>query len=154
MKKIIIAFSVTVMIAILLFLAIGLTGCEWFNTSVLGKSNKDVLEVQEAEKDNLDSIRQAEKIKLEEMMAREREQANNQTPKPYHIIVGAFEEQPNADNMFNLFKSNGYSPVMFNYGGLTHVSAVSFETLHEAETALRNMLDLSYCPEDAWVFKH
>jgi hypothetical protein len=154
MKKIIIAFSVTVMIAILLFLAIGFTGCEWFDTSVLGKSNRDVLEVQEVGKDILDSIRQVEKIKLEEMMAREREQAKNQTPKPYHIIVGAFEEKPNADNTFDLFKSNGYSPIMFDYGGLTHVSAVSFETLHEAETALQNMLDLSYCPEDAWIFKH
>jgi hypothetical protein len=154
MKKIIIAFAVTAMIAVTLVVGIGLTGCEWFNTSVLGKSNKEVSEEKTVEKDNLDSIRQAERIKLEEMVAREKEQAKNQTPKPYHIIVGAFEEKPNADNMFDLFKSNGYTPVMFDYGGLTHVSAVSFETFHEAETALRNMLKLSYCPEDAWVFKH
>jgi hypothetical protein len=153
MKKIIIAFSVTVMIAILLFLTVGLTGCEWFNTSVLGKSNKEVSEETSIEQDKLDSIRQAEKLKLEAMVAREQEEARNQVPKPYHIIVGAFEEKPNADNTFSLFKANGYNPVMFDYGGLTHVSAVSFETLQEAETALRNMLNLSYCPEDAWVFK-
>jgi hypothetical protein len=55
--------------------------------------------------------------------------------------------------MDNLFKSNGYSTEMFNYGGLIHVSAISFETLQEAELALRNMLELSYCPEDAWIFK-
>jgi hypothetical protein len=153
MKKIIIAFSVTVMIAIAVFLAIGLTGCEWFNTSVLGKASKEVSEEETIDKENLDSIRKAEQIKLAEIMAREQEQAKNQAPKPYNIIVGAFEEKPNADNMFNLFKSNGYNPVMFDYGGLTHVSAVSFETLPEAETALRNMLNLSYCPEDAWIFK-
>jgi hypothetical protein len=155
MKKIIIAFSVTVMISIAVFLAIGLTGCEWFNTSVLGKSYKEISEEEAVEKENLDSIRQVEKarqMKLAEM-AREMEQAKDQTPKPYHIIVGAFEEKPNADNMFNLFKSNGYNPVRFDYGGLTHISAVSFESLHEAETALRNMLNLSYCPEDAWIFK-
>jgi predicted Holliday junction resolvase-like endonuclease len=153
MKKIIIAFSVTVMISIAVFLAIGLTGCEWFNTSVLHKSSKEVSEEETVEKENLDSIRKAEQMKLAEIMAREQEQAKNQAPKPYHIIVGAFEEQPNADNMFNLFKSNGYNPLRFDYGGLTHISAVSFESLHEAETALRNMLNLSYCPEDAWIFK-
>ncbi|MDR0725268.1 MAG: SPOR domain-containing protein [Prevotellaceae bacterium] len=153
MKKIIIAFSVTVMISIAVFLAIGLTGCEWFNTNVLSKSNREVSEEEIVEKENLDSIRKAEQMKLAEIMAREQEQAKNQIPKPYHIIVGAFEEKPNADNMFNLFKSNGYNPVRFDYGGLTHISAVSFESLQEAETALRNMLNLSYCPEDAWIFK-
>jgi uncharacterized membrane protein YcjF (UPF0283 family) len=153
MKRIIIAFSVTVMIAIAVFLAIGLTGCEWFNTSVLSKSNKEVSDEEIVEKENLDSIHKAEQMKLAEIMAREQEQAKNQAPKPYNIIVGAFEETPNADNMFNLFKSNGYNPVRFDYGGLTHISAVSFETLQEAETALRNMLNLSYCPEDAWIFK-
>ncbi|MDR1130668.1 MAG: SPOR domain-containing protein [Prevotellaceae bacterium] len=152
MKKIIIAFSVTVMLAILLLLGLGLTGCDWFNTSVLGKS-KAVSEEKISDKENLDSIRNAERIKYEELVAMEKEQAKNQAPKPYHIIVGAFEEKPNADNMSSLFKSNGYNPVLFNYGGLTHVSAVSFETLQEAETALRNMLNLSYCPEDAWIFK-
>jgi hypothetical protein len=153
MKKIVIAFSVTVMLAIVLLLGLGLTGCEWFNTSVLGKPKKAVLEEKIVDKENLDSIRNAERIKYEALIAKEKEEAENQVPKPYHIIVGAFEEKPNADNMSNLFKSNGYNPVLFNYGGLTHVSAVSFGTLHEAETALRNMLDLSYCPEDAWIFK-
>ncbi|MDR1169909.1 MAG: SPOR domain-containing protein [Prevotellaceae bacterium] len=153
MKKIIIAFSVTVMLAIILLLGLGLTGCDWFNTSVLGKSKKAVSEERIADKENLDSIRNAERIKYEALIAKEKEDAKNQTPKPYHIIVGAFEERPNADNMSNLFRSNGYSPLLFDYGGLTHVSAVSFETLQEAETALRNMLNLSYCPEDAWVFK-
>ncbi|MDR1339548.1 MAG: SPOR domain-containing protein [Prevotellaceae bacterium] len=153
MKKIIIAFSVTVMLAILLLLGLGLSGCDWFNTSVLGKSKKEASEEKISDKENLDSIRNAERIKYEALEALEREQAKNQAPKPYHIIVGAFEEKPNADNMSSLFKSNGYNPVLFNYGGLTHVSAVSFETFHEAETALRNMLNLSYCPEDAWIFK-
>jgi hypothetical protein len=141
------------MLAIILVLGLGLTGCDWFNTSVLGKPKKVVSEEKVIDKENLDSIRNAERLKYEALEALEKEQAKNQAPKPYHIIVGAFEEKPNADNMSELFKSNGYSPVQFDYGGLTHVSAVSFETLQEAETALRNMLNLSYCPEEAWIFK-
>jgi hypothetical protein len=151
MKKTLIAFSATVMIAIV-FLLIGLTGCEWFDTSILRKTKKETVE-NLPDKENLDSIRNAERLKYEALMAKEREQAKEMTPKPYHIIVGAFEERPNANGMADLFRSNGYNPVLFDYGGLTHVSAVSFETLHEAETALRNMLDLSYCPEEAWIFK-
>ncbi|MDR2286813.1 MAG: SPOR domain-containing protein [Prevotellaceae bacterium] len=153
MKKIVIAFSVTVMLAIALLLGVGITGCDWFNTSVLGKSKKEMTEKKDTEKENQDSIRRAELLKYEALKAREEEQAKNQVPKPYHIIVGAFEEKPNADNMSALFRSNGYNTVLFDYGGLTHVSAISFETLQEAETALRNMLNLSYCPEDAWIFK-
>lgn len=153
MKKIIIAFSVTVMLAISLLLGLGLTSCEWFNTNVLGKSKKEISDEKVSDRENLDSIRNAERIKYEALVAKEKEEAQRRVPKPYHIIVGAFEEKPNADNMSKLFKSNGYTPVLFDYGGLTHVSAVSFETLQEAETALRSMLNLSYCPEDAWIFK-
>jgi hypothetical protein len=141
------------MLAITLFLGIGLSGCDWFNTNVLGKSNKEVKEEKVTSAENLDSIRNAERLKYVALKAQEEELAKNQAPKPYQIIVGAFEEKPNADNMSKLFKSNGYNPVLFDYGGLTHVSAVSFETLQEAETALRSMLNLSYCPEDAWIFK-
>jgi hypothetical protein len=139
------------MIAIAIVAGMGLTGCEWFNKNVLGKSDKENSEGNTVEID--DSIRQAERIKYLEMKAKEQEQSHNQMSKPYHIIVGAFEEKPNADNMLNLFKSNGYNPITFDYGGLTHVSAVSFDTLQEAEAALQNMLNLSYCPEDAWIFK-
>jgi cell division septation protein DedD len=153
MKKIVIAFSVTVMLAIALLLGLGLMGCDWFNTSVLGKSKKETTEKRDVEKEKEDSTRNAEFLKVKELLAREEEQAKNKAPNPYHIIVGAFEEKPNADNMSALFKSNGYNTVLFDYGGLTHVSAISFETLQEAETALRNMLNLSYCPEDAWIFK-
>jgi hypothetical protein len=141
------------MLSIILFLVIGLTGCDWFNTNILGKSNKEPAKEKIAEIENLDSIRNAERIKYEALMAKEQEQAEEQVYKPYHIIVGAFEEIRNADNMFNLFKSHGYNPVLFNYGGLTHVSAVSFATFQEASIALRNMLNLDYCPEEAWIFK-
>jgi cell division septation protein DedD len=154
MKKIIIALSVTVMLSIALFLGIGLTGCDWFNTSILGKSSKETIDKEkEAPQAELDSIRKVELAKLAALEAKEQEQAKAQVVKPYHIIVGAFEEKPNADNMSELFKSNGYNTYLFDYGGLTHVSAISFETLSEAETALQNMLELSYCPEDAWIFK-
>jgi len=142
------------MLSIALFLVVGLTGCDWFNTSVLGKTSKEtVAKEKEAAQAELDSIRKVELAKLAALEEKEKEQANAQVVKPYHIIVGAFEEQPNADSMSELFKSNGYNTYLFDYGGLTHVSAISFETLSEAEKALENMLELSYCPEDAWIFK-
>ncbi|MDR3246200.1 MAG: SPOR domain-containing protein [Prevotellaceae bacterium] len=153
MKKIIIAFSITVMLAIAVLLGVGLTGCDWFDSSVLGKKPAETQASSESTEKHMDSIRNAERAKYAELEAKEKELAKSQVVKPYHIIVGAFEEKPNADNMSNLFKSNGYSTVLFDYGGLTHVSAISFETVQEAETALRNMLKLSYCPEDAWIFK-
>ena len=139
-----------------MLLGIGLTGCDWFNESVLGKQNKADLEALEQEKrqSELDSIKRVETAKLEALLAKEKEQLQSNPSKgPFHIIVGAFEEKENVDNTVSLFKTHGYSVSVFNLGGLTHVSAISFETLREAETALKNMLKLDYCPEDAWVLK-
>lgn len=157
MKKTLIAFSVTVMLAITLLLGIGLTGCDWFNKNVLGKQTQQELEaIGEQQKDHeLDSIRQAALAKSAELEAKDKELAeqSKNVNKPYHIIVGAFEEQENVDNMVALFKSHGYNTQTFRMDYLTCVSAISFETVREAETALQNMLELDYCPEDAWVYK-
>lgn len=155
MKKTLIAFSVTVMLSIILFLTIGLTGCEWFNTSVLGKPNKTELEAKEkAARDEAvrDSTRKAEQAKYDALLAKEKEEAAKKVSLPFNIIVGAFEEFPNADNMVSFYQSKGFNPQTFDFGGLRHVSAVSFETMVEAERALENLLETDYC-EEAWIFK-
>jgi hypothetical protein len=156
MKKTFIAFSVTVGLSILLFLSIGLTGCDWFNTSVLRKPGKEELARKErdAQKAELDSIRKIELAKLEALKAQEQEEAerSRNVYKPFHIIVGAFEEFQNAENMVGLYKSKGYSPETFDIGGLRHVSAISFETRPDAETALSNILEMDYC-EEAWILR-
>ena len=152
------AFSVTVVLSITLFLVVGLSGCDWFNTSVLGKPGKAELaerERQDKEKIRLlDSMRTAAAEKLAELQERDNKtQTAVEADKQYHIIVGSYEEQENADRMFNTFKSHGYNPSLIRMGDLTCVSAKSYDTLAEAERELENFLDLDYCPEDAWVYR-
>ncbi|MDR0559395.1 MAG: SPOR domain-containing protein [Prevotellaceae bacterium] len=156
MKKTLIAFSVTMMLSVVLFLGIGLTGCDWFNTNVLGKQSvaeQEALEAEALEQARMDSIRKAESENLEAMRAKEREleEASNAV-KPYHIIVGAFEEPQNADNMVEFYKSKGFNPTMFDYGGLRHVAAASFQTQSEADRAMEELNNTDYC-EEAWIFK-
>lgn len=144
------------MLSITMFLVVGLSGCDWFNTAVLGKPGKaEIAENERQEQEETrrwDSIRNAEAKKLAELRERdEKERAEAAANKPYHIIVGSYEEQVNADRMFNLFKSHGYNPVMIRLADLTCVSAKSYSTLAEAESALRDFLKLDYCPEDAWI---
>ena len=140
-----------------MFLVVGLSGCDWFNTSVLGKPGKAELaerERQDKEKIRLlDSMRTAAAEKLAELQERDNKaQAVTEIDKPYHIIVGSYEEQENIDRMFNAFKSHGYNPILIRMGDLTCVSAKSYDTLAEAERELENFLELDYCPEDAWVY--
>lgn len=165
MKKTLFAFSVTVVLSIAVFLAIGLSGCDWFNTTILGKPSQTELDEREKQRKDelsrLDSIRNAEAEKLANLEAKEAAEANgNETATKsngaYHIIVGCYEEQINVNNMLNTLKSNGYSnATSFPMGGLTAVSAGSFGSEREAMNEIDKMYDKEFTEEiedDIWVF--
>lgn len=155
MKKTLIAFSVAVMLAISIFLVIGISGCEWFDTSVLNKPKKtdiEALEQKEKEAEEQRKLEEAQaRFALEQVEKEEKEK--QEVMKPYHVVLGCFEIKENAEKMITLLKSKGYSPYEFKFGSYTCVSVKSYDTLHEAEKALEYFLTQDYCPEDPWVHK-
>ena len=72
-------------------------------------------------------------------------------PKIFHIIVGSFSDQKNAQAFTKQLKRRGFKNAEIigkNEGGLTRVSTSSFYTQEEAEMELINIkLKLS----SAWV---
>lgn len=145
------------MLSIALLLGVGLSACDWFNTSVLGKPSQEEISKKAEEQlridSRLDSMRLAEIAKLNALQSRENEQQlNNANNKPYHIVVGSYEEQSNVDKMITTLKAHGYEPYTFKLSGLTCVSATSYNTLLEAENALDKFMDYDFCPDDVWVY--
>ena len=171
MKKTLFAFSVTVVLSIAVFLTIGLTGCDWFNTTILGKPSQTELAEREKQRQEqltqLDSVRRAEAEKLANLQAKNSlhsdgngDNSNNHGGggKSYHVILGCYEEQANIDNMITFLKEKGYNPYTFPIGGLTAVAAVSFDTEQQAMAEIYKMEDRDFSEDleledDIWVYK-
>ena len=72
----------------------------------------------------------------------------------YHIIVGSFKIQANAQTMMKRLSDNGYQPVQFYLrDGYYAVSASSYNNISDANSAMRNMRQYpTLCPYDSWVY--
>ncbi|MDR1056618.1 MAG: SPOR domain-containing protein [Prevotellaceae bacterium] len=164
MKKTLFAFSVTVVLSIAIFLAIGLSGCDWFNTTILGKPSQ--IELAEKEKQRqqelsqLDSIRKVEAQKLANLEAKSASLVaeTNGANKPWHVIMGCYEEQANVSNMMNNLKTIGYNPYTLNMGHLTAVSAAGFDTEQEAWSEKYKIEEKEYefaeeIEDEIWVYR-
>jgi cell division septation protein DedD len=165
MKKTLFAFSVTVVLSIAVFLAIGLTGCDWFNTTILGKPSQTELAEKEKQRqqelNQLDSIRRAaaqQLAELENKNSQQQTKTGNDDKKPWHVIVSCYEEKVNVDNMMAQLKSIGYEPYTLPMGNLTAVSAAGFDTEQEAWGLKNKLEDSDYefvgeIEDEIWVYK-
>lgn len=158
MKKTLFAFSVTVVFSIAVFFAIGLSGCDWFNTAILGKPSQTELAEREKQRQNelnrMDSIRRAETEKYVNLESKNVALADNKSDisKPYQVVLGCYEEQANINNMMNTLKQHGYTPYTFSIGGLTAVAAAGFDTESQAIAEMNKIENKDFC-EDIWVYK-
>ena len=110
----------TLMVALML-----VTGCDFFR-SLVGKPTSKELEqmkreaVEQARKQRqLDSINKAKALALEQAKAAE-ENKNllDESAGRYHVILGSFKVEGNAEKMYALLEKNGYTPrvILFNNG--------------------------------------
>jgi len=140
---------------------LSLNSCEWVNTTILGNPSKaEIAKKQEAEnarKDSLARIEQenqrlaaAEKAQREEAETRRVAESNQR----YHVIVGCFLMEENADRMMVNLTNRGLHPKAFIFKtGYTCISAQSFNNLNDAFNAMTAMLrEDSLWPDDVWVY--
>jgi len=139
---------------------LSLNSCEWVNTTILGNPSKaEIAKKQEAEnvrKDSLARIEQenqrlaAEKTQREEAESKRVTASNHR----YHVIVGCFLMEENAEKMMTNLTKRGYSPRAFNFSyGYTCISAQSFDNLNDAYNIMTIMLrEDDFWPDDVWVY--
>jgi len=159
-----------IFIVLVVSMLLSLNSCEWVNTTVLGNpSKKEIIKKMTEQKAREDSL-----IRVAEDCARNLAALQSQQPaissnrgssgstavsgtdsdQRYHIIVGCFLMEENADRMMSTLRSFGLYPIEFRFvDGYACISAKSFNSLNDAYNAMTDMLrDSDYCPDDVWVY--
>ena len=113
----------------------------------LAESNTDV-DITEAEESKVSS-----QPKVDKKVPKTSQPAAS-TSGSYHIIVGGFQEQSNAENMVQTVKGKGFDGKILPgvYQGLHFVAAQSYSTLSEAKADLQRIRQ--GVNDGAWIFKN
>ncbi len=70
----------------------------------------------------------------------------------YYIIVGAFRESRNFENMLNTVLDEGYIPTKIVFSnGLSAVGICPVNSLKDAGYALKGVRREDFCPPDVWI---
>ncbi len=144
---------------ILMMLAFSLTSCDFFRSLVgkptsaeLEQMRMEVLKKAERERFVADSIKAAEEAARMASQSAELPMVAEGDPR-FHVIVGCFKIQDNANNLRQILTKDGYSPkkIVFK-SGYDAVSLFQSDDFEQAMRALWNFKESPYCPEDIWIY--
>lgn len=151
------AFKLIVTLAAALML---LTGCDFFR-SILGKPTSEDIErmrleaVENARRQRMqDSLDRLKAIELEKALAaKEKAGVLDESAGRYHVILGSFKVEGNAEKMMDLLRKSGYTPRMIQFNnGFEAVSVAAFDDYREALKAMYEVMEFEFCPEDVWIY--
>ena len=73
-------------------------------------------------------------------------------PAKYNVVIGAFSDASNADNLISQLKAAGYEASPMRYrSGKTAVLACSSDSFVELGKSFASLQKEKYCPKDVWV---
>lgn len=71
----------------------------------------------------------------------------------YFVIIGSFKDHSNSAKMEEYLKSKGFTPTIMDFkNGFRVVSTASYNTLGEAFNEMYRLRDMSFGPDDIWVY--
>jgi len=141
-------------------LALSLSSCDFFR-SLVGKPTSAELEKMKIEaqaKARRDKF-VADSIKAAQEAAREAAPVEEELPQVedddprYHIIIGCFKVQDNANNLREVLTRNGLNPkrIIFK-NGYDAVSIIQSDDWSQIYNQLKDFRNSPYCPEDVWIY--
>lgn len=145
---------VTLMAAAVLF-----TGCDFFRSIVGKPTSKDIermkqetLEQARRQREQ-DSINRVRALELEQAKAEAAKNLLDESAGRYHVILGCFKVEGNAEKMNALLEKNGYSPKVIRFNnGFEVVSVAAFDNYREALKDMESIMEYPFCPEDVWIY--
>lgn len=73
----------------------------------------------------------------------------------YLVMVGAFSDAANAGKQAAKAEAEGYKPLIVKYrNGFTAVGLCPSQSLSDAFTAYKTILQKAFCPKDAWILEN
>lgn len=148
------------LVSVLLIAVTMLTGCDFFRSLIGKPTSKDIermrieAEAQAKKQKQLDSINAANALaeaqRLEELANSDQV---NEADGRFLVILGSFKVDGNAEKMYSLLESKGYTPKKLKFkNGFDVVSAFASDNYREAYNEMQKMMEMEYCPDDIWVY--
>lgn len=70
----------------------------------------------------------------------------------YYIVVGAFTQRANAENLLKQVQKAGYVATMINFrNGFNAVGICNTDNLNQAFLSLKKVHKEKFCPDDVWI---
>lgn len=145
------------LIMTLMAAAVLLTGCDFFRSLVGKPTSEDIermrLEAQEQArmKREQDSLNKLRALELEQARAAAENSLEN--AGRYHVILGSFKVEGNAEKMYAMLEKNGYKPRVIEFNnGFEAVSVAAYNDYREAIKAMQDVMEYQFCPEDVWIY--
>ena len=144
----------TLLVALML-----VTGCDFFR-SLVGMPTSEDLEkmkqeaVEQARKQReLDSVNRVRALEQEKARAAAQENLLDESAGRYHVILGSFKVEDNAEKMYALLEKNGYKPRVIKFNnGFEVVSVAAYDNYRDALRAMNDIMEYQFCPEDVWIY--
>ena len=70
----------------------------------------------------------------------------------YYIVVGAFTQRANAENLLKQVQKAGYVATMINFrNGFNAIGICNTDNLNQAFLSLKKVRKEKFCPDDVWI---
>lgn len=134
-----------------------LNSCDWIRSRLGMPTSEELKQKQEQiTKDSLEKAAkeqeaaQLEQLRLDSLALIE---AQRSALKRYHVVLGSFIMDNNAERMMRTLPQIGYEPVRLQFkNGYSVISAYQTNSLPDAYNRMYKMFALDITPHDAWVY--
>lgn len=70
----------------------------------------------------------------------------------YYVVVGAFKNRNNAEDLFDTVSERGYKPILISFrNGFNAIAMCPTNSVQEAFASLKRVRSESFCPDDVWI---
>jgi hypothetical protein len=132
------------------------SSCDWIRARLGMPTSEELQQKQEQIiQDSLEKVAREQEARLEQLRldSLAKIEAQKSALARYHVVLGSFIMDNNADRMIQKLPDLGYDPVRIEFkNGYSVISAYQTNSLPDAYNKMYKMFSLDITPYDVWVY--
>ena len=132
------------------------SSCDWIRARLGMPTSEELQQKQEQIiQDSLEKVAREQEARLEQLRldSLAKIEAQKSALARYHVVLGSFIMDNNADRMMQKLPDLGYDPVRIEFkNGYSVISAYQTNSLSDAYNKMYKMFSLDITPYDVWVY--
>lgn len=132
------------------------SSCDWIRARLGMPTSEELQQKQEQIiQDSLEKVAREQEARLEQLRldSLAKIEAQKSALARYHVVLGSFIMDNNADRMMQKLPDLGYDPVRIEFkNGYSVISAYQTNSLPDAYNNMYKMFSLDITPYDVWVY--